>query len=115
MARTAYKRDTVELHLPCGGVLPLGRVADVKGDVLQRYWEVDEVEINIVQAKVRKGALQSRAHVLSVVVCEKRGAYALHEAMAGSTMNCATTLSIVVSHVFHSFEAAEHEQGAVSH
>jgi hypothetical protein len=43
---------------------PLGRIANIKGDKLETDWEVDEVEIKIVQTKVFQTLLTCSCHML---------------------------------------------------
>lgn len=56
-------RDGVLLH-----VAPLGRVEHLKGDILKRDGEVDQVEVNVLQAEVLQRASECQRDVFLVVV-----------------------------------------------
>lgn len=56
-------RDGVLSH-----VAPLGRVALLEGNILERDGEVDQVEVNVLQAEVLQRASESQGDVFLVVV-----------------------------------------------
>jgi hypothetical protein len=63
--------DVCKLHprvLPLRVVNPLGRVALLKGHELEGDWEVDEVQVDIIELQVAQRLAQGWLHVLLGVV-----------------------------------------------